>query len=313
MFTVFSSTITPLIMMFICIVIGYVLNKGKLLPENSDTVLSKLETLILVPALNISTFMNYCTVKSLVSHKNYVIVSSILITAAILLSYPLSRIFSKHQYKRNIYKYALTFGNYGFLGNAIVPIILGEKFLYPYMLFCLPISIICYTWGISNLIPIGNDKNALNNLLNPSVISIFIGAILGLLKIKTIIPSFVTLSLSNLSACMGPIAMVLTGFVVAKHSFIGLIKKPLVYLATIFRLIILPIIFISILYLLKIDSQIVVMCLFAFATPLGLNTVVYPTAYGEDASSGASMALISHTLCIVTIPVLYTILNLILY
>ncbi len=312
MFTVFSSTITPLIMMFICMVIGYVLNKGKLLPENSDTVLSKLETLILVPALNISTFMNYCTVKSLVSHKNYVIVSSILITAAILLSYPLSRIFSKHQYKRNIYKYALTFGNYGFLGNAIVPIILGEEFLYPYMLFCLPISILCYTWGVSNLIPTSNSKISLKNLLNPSVISIFIGAILGLIGIKNVIPQFITLSLSNLSACMGPIAMVLTGFVVAKHSFKNLIQKPSVYFATILRLIVLPIIFIVVLYLLNIDNQIIKMCLFAFATPLGLNTVVFPTAYGEDASTGASMALISHTLCVITIPILYTILNLIL-
>ena len=307
MLTVFSSTITPMIMMFICIIIGYVLNKWKLLPDNADTVLSKLETLILVPALNISTFMNYCTVESLISHKNYVVVSSVLIVVAICISYPLSRIFSSHRYQRNIYKYALTFGNFGFLGNAIVPIILGVEFLYPYMLFCLPISILCYTWGVSNLIPSGNGKNALKNLLNPSVISIFIGAFLGLAGIKSNIPSFITQSLSNLSACMGPIAMILTGFVVAKHSFKNLIGKTPVYFATLLRLIVLPIIFIGALYLLKIDNQIIKMSLFAFATPLGLNTVVYPTAYGEDASTGASMALISHTISVITIPIIYTI------
>ena len=307
MLTVFSSTITPMIMMFICIIIGYVLNKWELLPDNADTVLSKLETLILVPALNISTFMNYCTIESLISHKNYVVVSSVLIVVAICISYPLSRMFSNHRYQRNIYKYALTFGNFGFLGNAIVPIILGEEFLYPYMLFCLPISILCYTWGVSNLIPSGNGKNALKNLLNPSVISIFIGAFLGLAGIKSSIPSFITQSLSNLSACMGPIAMILTGFVVSKHSFKNLIGKTPVYFATLLRLIVLPIIFIGALYLLKIDNQIIKMSLFAFATPLGLNTVVYPTAYGEDASTGASMALISHTISVITIPIIYTI------
>lgn len=306
MFVVFKSSITPMLMMFICIIVGYVLNRLKLLPENSDTVLAKIETYVLVPALNISTFMNYCTVESLVKYRSFIIVSTILIAIAICISYPLSRIFSKDRYQRNIYKYALTFGNFGFLGNAIVPIILGEEFLYPYLLFTLPLSTMCYVWGLSVLIPKGNNTNILKNLFNPCVISIAIGAVLGLAGIQPIIPSFIKLSLSNLSSCMGPIAMILTGFVAAKYSFGKLLKKPFVYLATLFRLVILPVVFLVALYLLKIDDLIIKMCLFAFATPLGLNTVVFPTAYGEDASTGASMALISHTLCVVTIPLLYS-------
>jgi len=306
MLDVFQSTVTPMLMMFSCIVIGFVLNKMKLLPENADSVLAKLETYVLVPALNISTFMNYCTVKSLATYKYYVIVSAVMIAVAIGISYPLSRFFSKDSYQRNIYKYALTFGNFGFLGNAIVPIILGEDVLYPYLLFTLPLSTMCYVWGLSVLIPKGSgNNNVFKNLLNPCVISIGIGAVLGLTGIGTVVPSFLKLSLSNLSSCMGPIAMILTGFVAAKHSLGILLKKPFVYLAALFRLIILPTVFIVALALLKIDSQIIIMALFAFATPLGLNTVVFPSAYGEDTSTGASMALISHTLCVITIPLLY--------
>ena len=307
MLVVFKSTITPMLMMFSCIIIGYVLNKLKLLPENADTVLAKLETCVLVPAINISTFMNYCTVESLVSYRSLVIVSSVLIAVAIGLSYPLSKIFSKDSYQRNVYKYALTFGNFGFLGNAIIPIVMGEEFLYPYLLFTLPLSAMCYIWGLGILIPNGNHKkSAWKNLLNPGVISIPIGAVLGLVGAQSIVPSFIKLSLSNLTSCMGPIAMILTGFVAAKYSFGKLLKKPFVYLATLFRLVILPVIFLVTLYLLKTDALVIKMCLFAFATPLGLNTVVFPSAYGEDASTGASMALISHTLCVITIPLLYS-------
>ncbi len=45
---------------------------------------------------------------------------------AVVLTYPLSRMFVKQskssaeEYQRNIYKYALTFGNYGFVGNFII-------------------------------------------------------------------------------------------------------------------------------------------------------------------------------------------------
>ena len=51
------------------------------------------------------------------------------------------------------------------------------------------------------------------------------------------------------------------------------------------------------------------MTLFAFGTPLGLNTVVFPAAYGGDTSTGASMAMISHTLCVITIPIMYAIVS----
>ena len=312
MLLVFQSTITPMLTMFTCIVIGYVLNKLKLLPENADTVLAKTETYVLVPALNISTFMNYCTVESLSSYRPFLTVSVILITVAISIAIPLSGMFTKDSYQRNIYKYALTFGNFGFLGNAIVPIILGEEFLYPYLLFTLPLNAMCYIWGLSLLVPAGNSNNIFKNLLNPCVISIGIGAVLGLTGMQPVIPSFAKLTLSNLSACMGPIAMILTGFVAAKYRIGDLLNKPFVYLATLFRLILLPVAFLAVLVLLGIDALIIKMCLFAYATPLGLNTVVFPTAYNKDASTGASMALISHTLCVVTIPLLYTVLTYIL-
>lgn len=312
MLMVFQSTITPMLTMFTCIVIGYVLNKLKLLPENADTVLAKTETYVLVPALNISTFMNYCTVESLSAYRPFLTVSVILITVAISIAIPLSGMFTKDSYQRNIYKYALTFGNFGFLGNAIVPIILGEEFLYPYLLFTLPLNAMCYIWGLSLLVPAGNSNNIFRNLLNPCVISIGIGAVLGLTGMQPVIPSFAKLTLSNLSACMGPIAMILTGFVAAKYRIGDLLNKPFVYLATLFRLILLPVAFLAVLVLLGIDALIIKMCLFAYATPLGLNTVVFPTAYNKDASTGASMALISHTLCVVTIPLLYTVLTYIL-
>lgn len=46
----------------------------------------------------------------------------------------------------------------------------------------------------------------------------------------------------------------------------------------------------------------------ATAMPLGLNTVVFPAAYGGDTTPGASMALISHLMSIITIPIMFAVL-----
>jgi predicted permease len=48
-----------------------------------------------------------------------------------------------------------------------------------------------------------------------------------------------------------------------------------------------------------------VLAFFAIAAPLGLNTVVFPEAYGGNPETGASMTMISHVLGVFTVPLLY--------
>lgn len=306
MLTIFTSTLTPMLMMFACILIGYILAKKKLLPDSADTALSKLETYALLPALTLSTFMNQCSLESLSAMRWYILSAAGLILLAVGLSYPLSRLFAKGGYERNVYKYAFAFGNYGFLGNAIVPIVLGQEYLYPYMLFSLPLTVVCYSWGLAVLIPKKEGKPSLiKNFMNPSIFAVVIGVVLGIAGAKAVMPQFVSLTLTGLGNCVGPVSMILTGIVTAKYSLKDLLARPLVYLSSILRLVILPAAFAAILILLKADPLIVKLSLFAFATPFGLNTVVFPSAYGGDPSTGASLALISHTLCVITIPLLF--------
>jgi predicted permease len=104
---------------------------------------------------------------------------------------------------------------------------------------------------------------------------------------------------------MGPIAMFLTGFVIGDFDLISIFKSKKVYIATLLRLIILPAFIITVLKLLGADTFILKLALFAYATPFGLNTVIFPAAYGGDANTGASMAMISHTFSVFTIPIMY--------
>lgn len=308
MLDVFLATLSPMLVLLLCIIVGFVLNKKKLCPENTTTVLSKLETTVLCPALNISTFSRYCTVSSLSEQYKLVLYSLLAVVLAIGLSYALSPLFEKKGYTRNVYKYAIAFSNHGFMGNAIVPAILGGEMLYSYMLFALPLNIFTYTWGLSILIPKGNERqNPLKKLVNPILMSVLIGAALGLSGL--VLPDFISTALQNLGSCMGPIAMILTGFVIGSYSLKSLLTNKKVYIATALRLFVIPAFFIVLLKLLGADNTVLTMCLFGFATPLGLNTVVFPAAYGGDTAPGAAMAMVSHTLCVITIPIMYMLLT----
>jgi len=307
----FFATLSPMLVMLICIAIGFVLRKTKAVPENAATVLSRLEINVLLPALVLHTFINYCTVESITSQYKTVLYGVAAVALAVLIGVPLSRAFSREKNERKIYRYSLIVANFGFLGNAIVPQIMGQDAMYSYMLFTIPLNVLLYTWAFNSLIPEGRGekKSVLKSLLNPTFIAMAAGIALGLLGAGKLLPGFVSTTLSNLSGCMGPISMLLTGFVIGGYRVTELLRNKKVYVVSALRLIVLPAVTVAVLWLLGADVMTMYMGMFAFATALGLNTVVVPAAYDGDTHTGAAMAMISHVGSILTIPLLYALLT----
>lgn len=307
MLEVFYSTLTQMLVMFFFIIIGYVLNKCKILPEDTSVVLSKLENYVLVPALVMNNFMQYCTVESISKKYPLVLYSIGVLAIALVIALVLSGVFTKDAYQKNIYKYALTFGNFSFMGTAVIKAMYGDDMLFNYLMFVLPLNLMVYTWGMIILIPKKTGINPLKNLLNPVFIGMILGAVIGLLDLSKYLPKFFTDTVSSAGACMAPIAMILTGFVVANYDLKKLLLQGRVYIATALRLIVLPTLFVLGLKALGADQTTLIVALMAYATPLGLNTVVFPAAYGGDTTTGASMALISHTIAVITIPLMFAV------
>ena len=310
MLETFLATLPPLLILFSCLLLGFILNKCKILPENAGTVLSRLETYLLVPAVSFSAFSQHCTPTSLYENRFLVIYATLAIVLAVGMSYVIACFFGlKDAYKKNIYRYSLTFGNFGFVGNAIVPAILGgDEFLYKYLLFTLPLSFVVYLWGVPILTPKEKRSgNILKSILNVPMITLFVGAVVGLTGLGKVLPDFVNDTVTSLKNCMGPIAMILCGFVIASYPFKNLLSEVRIYIVTLLRLFVLPTILVGVLYLCGARENVLPYALFAFATPMGLNTVVYPSAFGGDPKTGAGMALISHTFCVVSIPIMYAI------
>lgn len=312
---IFIFTLSPMLVLFICLLVGYILNKTKILPKDSSIVMARLETYVFMPALGFATFMKYCTIQSLAENKEIFLYGIVAIVLAFIMAVPLSRLFEKKDlYNRNIYKYALVFANHGFMGNAIIPAILGgNEHLYKYLLLTLPLNFMTYLWGISALTPEeSRSKNVLKNFINAPMIGLLLGTIAGLTGISKYLPKFVITTVDSLQGCMGPVAMLLSGFIIGNYEIKSLLYNKKVYWATFLRLIIIPIIILGVLYLCGASSYILTLALIAYATPLGLNTIVIPAAYDGETKVGAGMTMISTVLCIITIPLLFTLLQFVL-
>lgn len=306
---VFTTTLGQMAFLFLLIALGYILKKIKAAPDNTPSVLSKLENNALIPALVMGTLMTEFTFEKLSASWQYLVGGAAVTAVSILLAIIFSRIIVKDRYERNLYTYGLTFSNFGFMGNAVVKALFPEVFPY-YLILTIPLWILIYVWGVPSLLmPHGSEKSSmlsrLRKLINPMFIAMLIGMILGISGAVNYMPKFIVDSVNTLGSCMSPVAMLLTGMTVAEMGFGKAFSKVSVYIVSVIRLIVIPMIFMVPLMLLPIPKGISLCIICSVAMPLGLNTIVVPKAYDLDTSVGSSMALISHIMSCGTIPLIF--------
>ena len=100
---IFKLTIEQMGLLFIFIVIGYILAKRKIVPDNAGAVLSKLENTVFTPASILGTSMAEFTVSKLSSAWQFVAAGTAVVAISIPLALLISRLTTKDSYVRKIY------------------------------------------------------------------------------------------------------------------------------------------------------------------------------------------------------------------
>lgn len=304
---VFSATLNQLAFLFGIILIGYILMKSKIIDNNATGVLSKLENMLFMPALIMGTFIKNFTVASIQSAWKLFLMSFLILLFVIPIALITARLVTKDKYLRNIYTYGLSFSNFGFMGNAVVSSLFPDIFL-EYVIFTIPLWILIYLWGVPELlIADANKKQTLKErikvFLNPMFIGMVIGMVIGLIGLK--MPIFITSIIDAASNCMSPVAMLLTGMAIAEISLKKSFTDTKTYIISFVRLAAIPFLFILIAQFISMPREVYICALCSLAMPLGMNTIVIPSAYGKDTTAASSMLLISHLLSVITIPLIF--------
>ena len=308
---ILTTTLSQMSVLFLLILAGLILVKIKAVPENASVVLSKMENNLFVPALVMGTFMEYFTVNKIYAFIKLFTVSCVLCVIMIVLAIILAKTCTKDLFIRNLYTYGLAFSNFGFMGNAVVKVVFPELFL-EYLVFTLPLWCVIYVWGTPCLLIPSEEgnlsfKSRLKAFANPMLIGMLIGMIIGLTGVY--IPKPILQVVKVAGDCMSPIAMILTGMIVAKMNFRKVLSIKSIYVVSTIRLILYPAIYLIFFYFWPMDKNIMVCTLCSVAMPLGLSTIVVPSGYGKDTSVAAGMTIVSHVLSCITIPIVFAVMT----
>ena len=193
------------------------------------------------------------------------------------------------------------------MGNAVVAALFPDIFM-EYLIFVLPFWAMIYTWGTPCLlIPVEGERKTLKDKLrafvNPMFIGMLVGIAIGLSGLK--LPAFLRDATTTLGNCMSPVAMLLTGMTIAKIDLKKAFTNVTIYILSLIRLIAIPAVFLVLVKLLPLPETLEYCMICNLAMPLGLSTIVIPAAYGKDSTVASSMALISHLLSCITIPIVF--------
>ena len=296
----FKVTFSQTLVLFTFIAIGYIFKKTGKVSKDFNKGLSNLLVYIFMPFLTFGSLAENFKPEVLKEKAVLIIVSTVILCGFFIIAWIFSRVFTKNKNTRDIYLYSFTFPNSGYIGNPLVLAIFGELMLFDFIVFCIPFMIVTYTYGVYILNP--NRKLDFKNLVNPIMISVFLGIIAGALNIK--LPTVVKTIIDTGANSLAPAAMILTGIVFANNDMKKMLSNIKVYIACAIKMVIIPFITVVFIVAANVPENLAVITIILITLPTGLNSIVLPEAYGGDSYTGAQLCFVSIFTCLIFIPLI---------
>lgn len=301
------------VIVFVALAIpGYLLIKTKLLKKEQSGALSMLLMYVGMPFLIFSSTINNITINTeLLATIGIVLGIGVIYTFAMFfVSKPLTKM-EREQKTQGMMRFSSVFSNNGFLGIPLAMAVFGAGSMALMVVIILNIvtNVLMYTLGIYL---ISGDRKAISlkkAFLNPVLIAFVIGIIANLLNVKGYVPEVATYS-THFSNLVTPISMTILGMKMGGVKFLELFKSWKTYYVSALKLVVFPMIIVAIVFVLNqvtaiITPDMVLGVLIAFAMPTAGLASTFSDNFGGDTENAVAFTLGTTVLSIVTIPLLY--------
>ena len=201
---------------------------------------------------------------------------------------------------RDSLRFAMAYGNVGFMGVPLVESVLGSDALVYGALSLAAFNLTTWTLGVL----IMGGKNAFSvkkAVLNPGVIGLLVSLALFLTGIS--LPGPVGSTVSFLSDLNTPLAMLVIGAQLAAADVAGAFRQPVLYLASGLKLILVPAVTAVVLLPLGLSAGLYCALVLLAATPVAGTTSIFAQQFGRDPGPAVQVITLSTLLSIVTLPV----------
>ena len=278
-----------IIVMFAFMMVGFFLYRKKLVTDEGTKGLGNLLLYIVVPAVIIKSFN--------IPASHEMTVNMLISFAAGLFAMALS-VFIGRNFFRNkpMEHFCAAFFNSGFLGLPLVSYVLGEGAVVYVVALVFLIGFLQWTHGVY---VITKAK---------STIGLVLGLLIYFLPFE--LPALMSGAINDMAALNAPLAMVILGAYLAQTDFREFFTDIECYKVSLVRLVIAPLITLALLSVLpKSLNTIRLAVLITVATPVGSNAPIFGQLFGKDYVSATKYVSQSTILCVITMPLIILLAN----
>ena len=283
--------------MFAFMAIGWVLAKGKWLTNQGTKDLSNILLRVVVPIIIIKSFITENTPEKITGFFISFGLALLAITLSVIIS---ALVFSK----RNVVdQFGTAFSNAGFFGIPIVSALYGEEAVFYIASFIMFIFFFQWTYGVFLFTRDRSIFKPRKLLMNPIVIAFLVGMVLFFTQLP--VPQLVVSAIGMVTPLNTPIAMIILGSYMAKDKLYKIFTNSQAYLATVCRLVVIPLVTIGVFSLLPASVGVIRMAiLISTIAPVGVNVAVFAGLYDQDYNQSVRIVCLSTLLCVISIPLL---------
>lgn len=296
-FTVFFQMLALLIM----IGAGYLITKKGMMDEHTNNQMSDLIVQIFNPLLVLVSAANSVGQVSLDTVILAAGIAAGMFLVFIVAGMVLSPFFERDRVQRKIFQLMFVFSNVGFIGIPVISSIFGTEYVVYVSEFMLVYTLVFYTYGIA-LMDGKLTAASVRAMVNPGTVSGIVA--LGIIIFNIRVPEFIKTAVTYLGNITSPMALIAVGFALASSDIRKIFGQPRLYVFSMVKLLLLPLLLLPVLNLVIEDTQLRAVCMVMFGMPVGNMPLILGNQRGMDVTACSAAIILSTVLCVLTVPVL---------
>lgn len=322
-----SILFNQILVIFIILLLGVICYKVKLIDDETNKKLSDILMYLVTPAVILVSYQRDFSTELMDGLLISLLLATLVHVAGIVISYVMIRKKKRlitvsdgnrvRKYVDNenveVERIAGAYANVGYMGIPLISGIYGSEGVFYVTAYITLFNLLIWTHGIilmsgrKNMKPVELAKL----LISPSIISIILGLICFLLRIK--IPNVVYEALNHVASLNTPLAMLVAGVTIGKTNILRIfIRSFRVYYIAFIKLIILPLAIMALVIKLPINETLKTIAVIMAASPSATTAIMFSIKYNKNALLASEVFTLTTLLCAATIPLIINVLEMLL-
>lgn len=289
------------IMLFLILIVGALAYKTKIISNEGCKQCSDIMMKIVMPAM---VFNAYQTAEFSPKMLSGLGQGFILSFVFFIITIPLSMLVFKKsdKYEYQIERFSTIYTNCAFMGFPLIDGIFGAEGILYTTSFVTLFNIFAWTHGIMTMKNEMSFKSFLNALKSPALIAVIVGMICYMLRI--ILPKVPLNAIGFVASMTTPLSMIIAGATIAQANILKILKNARIYLVTVMRLIIVPLIMVFIMKLFGTSDIVYVSIVIASACPTATLGTLFAIKYDKNAVYASEIFAVTTLLSAISLPVI---------